>query len=56
VFERDQPFRSTGNHLAGGIYLRNEDSRLIAMEEVSYDSESRLQKLLENEKKTSLFV
>jgi hypothetical protein len=33
-------------YVAGRIYLLNEDSKLIAMEEARYDSESLLQKLL----------
>lgn len=32
--------------MAGRIYLLNEDSKLLAMEEAAYDSESLLQKLL----------
>jgi hypothetical protein len=32
--------------LAGRIYLLNDESKLIAMEESAYDSESVLQKLL----------
>ena len=32
--------------MAGRIYILNEDSKLIAMEEATYDSESLLQKLL----------
>ena len=32
--------------MAGRIYILNGDSKLIAMEEATYDSESLLQKLL----------
>jgi hypothetical protein len=41
-----QIFFITGEPLAGRIYLLNDESKLIAMEESAYDSESLLQKLL----------
>ena len=37
---------NTGEQLAGRIYLLKEDSKLLAMEQAPYDSESLLQKLL----------
>jgi hypothetical protein len=39
-------FCNTGEHVAGRIYLLSNDSKLVAMEEATYDSESLLQKLL----------
>jgi hypothetical protein len=41
-----QIFFITGEHLGGRIYLLNDESILIPMEESTYDSESLLQKLL----------
>jgi hypothetical protein len=44
--KRRQVFSITGEQLGGRIYLLNGESKLIAMEESAYDSESLLQKLL----------
>jgi hypothetical protein len=46
LMARDTRSLDTGEQLAGRIYLLKEDSRLLAMEEAPYDSESLLQKLL----------
>ena len=43
---RYQVFSNSGEQVAGRIYLLKEDSKLLAMEEAPYDSESLLQKLL----------
>jgi hypothetical protein len=44
--KRRESFFITGEQLGGRIYLLNGESKLIAMEESAYDSESLFQKVL----------